>query len=714
MAPLGICEKIKLYLVMKATYQSKYLISLTTFLLISFTGFTLFLRTGFNDSLAWECFILCGLSLFVLFFPVLLIRIVGQNHQWALNPALLRVIAVLVLCLFGYLELSKVVSFFIAILGFVAGLLELFRAPKIQDLNSLSCLLLLAFFSLWIVSVIWGGYHLRPTFIETLVVSKPYFFDQEFYNGDTLYNLSIAQMIKNYGVASTGLDGTPSIYYHYGCHWIMAQLSRLTGIHLVHMYSFGYPLIFIPLFFHVFLQFVFQVQEWLFKKTDGGLLFLLLLMCLFIGVPNHLYSGGLLGISGLVNDSFVISLIILFAFLHTGLLFWQSHTKNVWLFTFLTFLFVVAAGIVKISTGFVLTGLLCYLFLRFGLYRQMKYWVCLLIVIGGFLFTYWMTAETLPFGIRKVGGDEGIQQYLHFYKHSHTFEPVSWFGGFYLWLYLTVFLVFVLLPSPGGKSRIRYLWKNKMMLPAEILVVVALVGVLPTLLIAFNGGNSMYFSGIQLFVAGAFVLGFVPALSDKVIAWSGTVKKSVSLSIKSILAVSLLLLMYKEVRWDFNKMIKINVQTRREILGIPVDPDWRVKYDQSTFGIFSKPVHQAYDTIKFGKFVSALMEQEKNTTSSQLLFLNHQTLPTDFFRNIKCIETSFIGPAFSGHAMLDGLSYNCGIGMYGDGYYQHNFAGVPNPSQNQICDKAASKGFTQVVSFFCTKNQFQLIDCRPR
>jgi hypothetical protein len=564
------------------------------------------------------------------------------------------------------------------------------------------------------VSAIWGGYHLRPTFIESLVVSKPYFFDQEFYNADTLYNLSIAHMIKNYGEASTGLDGIPSIYYHYGSHWIMAQLSKFTGIHLVHMYSFGYPLIFIPLFFHVFLQFVFRVQEWLFKKTDGGLLFLLLLMCLFIGVPNHLYSGGLLGISGLVNDSFVISLIILFAFLHTGLLFWQSHTKNVWLFTVLTFLFVAAAGIVKISTGFVLTGLLSYLFLRFGLYRQLKYWICLLVVLGGFLFTYWITAETLPFGIRKVGGDEGIQQYLHFYKHTHTFEPVSWFGGFYLWLYLTVILVFVLLPLPTSTNKVRYLWKNKTMLPAEVSVVVALVGVLPSLLIAFNGGNSMYFSGIQLFVAGAFVLGFVPALSDKVVARSSMVKKPVSLSIKAILAVSLLLLMYKEVRWDFNKMIKINVQTRREILGIPVDPDWRVKYDQSTFSIFSKPVHQAYDTIKFGKFVSALMQQEKNTSSSQLLFLNHQTLPTDFFRNIRCIETSFIGPAFSGHAMLDGLSYNCGIGMYGDGYYHHNFAGVPNPSQNQICEKAASKGFTQVVSFDCTKSQFQLIDCRPR
>lgn len=670
------------------------------------------LRAGFSDRYVSEILHLVGLSLLVLSLPKALKEKFGKVG--IISEALISIAIILAFAILAIIPGSKLLSLGLSISGYALFLFRSLSQIKPVNFSSVFFIILYSFLSLWIVSAIWGGYHLRPTFIESLVVSKPYFFDQEFYNADTLYNLSIAHMIKNYGVASTGLDGIPSIYYHYGSHWILAQLSKFTGIHLVHMYNFGYPLIFIPLFFHVFLQFIFQVQEWLFKKTDGGVLFILLLMCLFIGVPHHLYAGGLLGISGLVNDSFIISLTILFAFLHTALLFWQRNGKNEWLFTFLAFLFIVAAGVVKISTGFVLTGLVCYLFLRFGLYKQLKYWIFLLILIAGFLFTYWITAETLPFGIRKVGGDEGIQQYLHFYKHTHTFEPISWFGGFYLWLYLTVILVFVLLPFPTSKNRIKYLWKSKMTLPAETSVVVALVGVLPSLLIAFNGGNSMYFSGIQLFVAGAFVLGFVPALSDKIIAWSGTMKKSVSLSIKSILAVSLLLLMYKEVRWDFNKMIKINVQTRREILGIPVDPNWRVKYDQSTFGIFCKPVHQAYDTIKFGKFVSVLMDQEKNTTSSQLIFLNHQTLPTDFFRNIRCIETSFIAPAFSGHAMLDGLSYNCGIGMYGDGYYQHNFAGVPNPSQNQICYKAASKGFTQVVSFDYTKNQFQLIDCRPR
>jgi hypothetical protein len=697
---------------MKHTDQSKYLLLFTTLILISFTCFNLFLRTGFKNTLLWECFILSGLSLFIVYFPFLLIKYSNRGDLWFLNQPLWQVFVVIFLCLLGFLGVPTVVSFFIASLGFIALSLSFFKTSKAKFSAFFFSLLMLAFFSLWIVSVTWGGFHLRPAFMETLVVTKPYFFDQGYNNADTLYHLSIAQMIKHYGVASTGLDGIPNVYYHYGSHWVMAQLSSFTGIHLVHLYNLGYPLIFITLFFNVFLQFVFRVQEWLFKKTDTGLLFTLLLLCIYIGVPRHLYAGGLLGHSGLVNESFTISLTVLFVFLHTAMAFWQSGAKHGYLFIILTIFLVIAAGIIKISTGFVLTALIGYLFLRFGLYRKLSYWLCVLLPLVGFLFTYFLTAEILPFGIRKMGIDEGFQQYLHFYRHTHAFEPISWFGGFYLWLYTTSILIFAL-PSPADQTKVKYLWNTRMTLPAETSIVIALVGVVPSLVMAFIGTNSMYFSGIQLFVSGAFVLAFVPLLTDKIQAWLAAVKVPLRLAIQFVLVVGLLLLMYVEVRWHFNKMIKVNVQMRREILNIPVDPQWRVKYDHSTFGIFSEPVQQAYDTIKFGRFLSSLMEQEKDVNPSKLLFLNHQTLSTDFFRNIRCIETPFIAPAFSGHAMLDGLSYKCEIGMYGYSYYQRNFAGVPHPSQSQICDKTVSKGFAQVMIFNEAKSNFLLLECTP-
>jgi hypothetical protein len=684
----------------------------TIFPLCLVSGFLLagcFLRFGFTDSYCLELIGLSGFSFFVLLLPKIIsykTEIFKISTEGFISISIILTCALLSALLdtgFLYGSIST-----IGLLFFATHLFNLLRKVKKMCLSSVFEFLLYAFFTLYVISVIWGGPHLRPTFIETLVASKPFFLEQGFNNADTLYNLSIAQMLKHYNAPSTGLDGIPTIYYHYGSHWIASKISSFTGLHLVIVYNLGYPIILVPLFFKVFIEFALTIQQRCFHRQKIGFIFIFILMFIFIEIPSHLYSGGLLGTSGLVNDSFIISLTLLFVFLSSLVLFRENNLKSSLYFISIILLLIAATSLTKISTGFVLVCICGYLFLRFRLYRKTLCWLVMALIGMVFFGCLWITSENIPFGIRNFGMEGGTNEIFHFYKSTHAFEPFNWFVLFYLWLYAAVILTFWKIHVSNSKNYFEDL------LLAEVPFLVASVGVVPSIFMAFNGGNSMYFSGIQLFVSGAVVLGFVPFIEEQIKKMFSKWKKVYLGTTAIVLSLGILSLMYVELRWDFNKMIKINVQTRREILGIPVDPDWRVKYDQSTFGIFSKPVHQAYDTIKFGKFVSALMEQEKNTSSSQLLFLNHQTLPTDFFRNIRCIETSFIGPAFSGHAMLDGLSYNCGIGMYGDGYYQHNFAGVPHPSQNQICDKAASKGFTQVVSFDYTKNQFQLIDCRPR
>ncbi|MFM6350166.1 MAG: hypothetical protein ACKPFK_34250, partial [Dolichospermum sp.] len=94
--------------------------------------------------------------------------------------------------------------------------------------------------------------------------------------------MSIAQMINHYGTPSTGLDGTPYIYYHYGSHWIAAQLSRFTSMPTFLVYNFGFPVLFVSLFLKVFVQFALSLQMWLFNKLDDSAWFVLVLMCLLV------------------------------------------------------------------------------------------------------------------------------------------------------------------------------------------------------------------------------------------------------------------------------------------------------------------------------------------------------------------------------------------------------------------------------------------------
>jgi hypothetical protein len=58
---------------------------------------------------------------------------------------------------------------------------------------------------------------------------------------DSLFHASIAQMIKSYGLSSVGLHGVPYLPYHWGSHWIFAQLSSLLRMTPLDVYNVVVP-----------------------------------------------------------------------------------------------------------------------------------------------------------------------------------------------------------------------------------------------------------------------------------------------------------------------------------------------------------------------------------------------------------------------------------------------------------------------------------------
>lgn len=64
---------------------------------------------------------------------------------------------------------------------------------------------------------------------------------------DTFFNSSIAAMIKNYGINSTGVNGlTESGYYGFS-HAIIASISKLSGESVLQTYGIAPTILFIPL-----------------------------------------------------------------------------------------------------------------------------------------------------------------------------------------------------------------------------------------------------------------------------------------------------------------------------------------------------------------------------------------------------------------------------------------------------------------------------------
>ena len=96
----------------------------------------------------------------------------------------------------------------------------------------------LPFFALYAIGASWGIGYQNPLLVEGICFGHAQI--------DTLYHATIANMIRTYGVPSTGLDGLPYILYHVGSHWLFARLSNLINIPVIDFYNRAYAVIFVP------------------------------------------------------------------------------------------------------------------------------------------------------------------------------------------------------------------------------------------------------------------------------------------------------------------------------------------------------------------------------------------------------------------------------------------------------------------------------------
>ena len=94
------------------------------------------------------------------------------------------------------------------------------------------------FFSLYSAGASWGNGYQNPLFVESLCFGKAHI--------DTLYHVTISNMLRSYGVVSTGLDGLPFTPYHFGSHWLFAAASNLLHVRVIDFYNRGYPVVFVP------------------------------------------------------------------------------------------------------------------------------------------------------------------------------------------------------------------------------------------------------------------------------------------------------------------------------------------------------------------------------------------------------------------------------------------------------------------------------------
>ncbi|MCW5205739.1 hypothetical protein VU08_02240 [Desulfobulbus sp. F5] len=114
--------------------------------------------------------------------------------------------------------------------------------------------------SLYIFRLLWCSCHDWRTIFLMAVVATVTILGMEAYTSfdilqrlyvgevcqDTLFHASIAAMIKNYGVSSTGLHGLVEVPYHTFSHVLMASISLISGIGVVEVYGVANHILLAP------------------------------------------------------------------------------------------------------------------------------------------------------------------------------------------------------------------------------------------------------------------------------------------------------------------------------------------------------------------------------------------------------------------------------------------------------------------------------------
>ena len=636
-----------------------FILFFSIFISISFAVAYFFTRLGIGN-IDYKLIIFnLIISIFVLLFPL---WILGYLKKYFLKNkyAFLGIEAFLTLCSLSILIMLSYIpnTYVITGLLFFTGLLLLFHfiysltVKKILKVNILIFIIIIAF-SFWLFSSLWGKIFLsvytNPLFRERILLGDAFI--------DPLFHGAISNMIKTYGIPSTGLDGPILINYHFFSHWLFARFSFIGNSNALDFYQLGYPVIFIPLLFKQLLVFIFEIKTSIsnnYKELYKNTFFWLIFCTVFSGfLPKIILERFFVYPDIIVSESYCISILLIVIISGMLLFFYKinpvtpitSALKTIF-FIILLPLLVLLIGISKGSVMILFIVALGYLFLRFQLYHKILYIFSLLAVITSSYFSF-----------KIVSGAESYQYYMfHFFKTvispRNQNLPIWTILIFFIIIYFLWAIVFLIIKIK--KARIKT-WKefadnlkNNKFIDVEILLTFIIIGILPGIIFEIRGGSANYFSSTQKYISIIFLLICIPFnklnLSNNLL--SHKKNNYLKITIRKILKIFIIIILL--LAFLFNTIISVKDYVQYEknveysyLSAIKTGNNGKFYYKSGLLDILNE-LDKLPICIKKKTFIYI------PHTSNNSIFWNLDLLS-------KTLGIPFIIPAISGIAMIDGV-----------------------------------------------------------
>lgn len=706
-----------------AAGDTRTLVALAGVVAITIGGVYWILRVGF-DNPAGPVIKSVALSLFLITLPLILRRALvrtvspSSSESWATSYAFLWLAGIGVTGLIGRLVPVVGLNFFLlfAIVGIVAYAITLVRWIASQGfVRTLLSLAGAVVFGVWTSGVVWGRIYKNPLFFENFIADGKV-------HHDTLNLAALGNMLRTYDVASTGIDGLNYVPYHWGSAWLFVQWANLIDIDILRFYQLTFPVTIIPFFFGGTVALAIALANR--RRAEGddtrrlSGFFWAVLIAIAVGVAPiaGLDAMGVWTSNILISESYTVAVPAALLFAAVVIAWADSISPDIislrsaalrasdWLFLIIVIPGgIVLLGYLKISLMALAFAAAVYLTLRLGLYRRLPFLISISITAVVFYMTY--VRVSLP------AHREGLAPL----DYLSNFVPLPWWPFFvfvhlaWTWIY-TVYRIRQ--EGIANVSELGEALRARRLIDAELLVGLAVIGIVPGLLIHIDGGSAFYFSDVQRWLAGAMLLSWVASAGHTLWPAGTEANRGVgSMPTRSLLIAFLMIaavssVIANVVYWPAI-MIRQNVALREQL------------YAKAGKGDVTGRIRD-FITMRDPVVIAAGLRSSPNYTLAHTLD-DYQRTPvsvrrhealfipqsdthywTSLARAPECTFQSFVAPALAGIAMIDGMpAVGCKLSKYyGIGSFApRTVAQKPEDETPQaLCARAKAIGADVVIT----------------
>jgi hypothetical protein len=541
---------------------------------------------------------------------------------------------------------------------------------------------------------------------------------------DGITHAALGNMIRTYHVASVGLDGNPYMAYHWGTPWLFAQWSNFAGFSLMEFYQLAFPVTMIPFFFGGLIAFALEGRYAIFQRrvadlrvayTSGSLAFDPRLGPMF-WIVFLAATMGFMPITGMdalgvwtsnlmISESYTVAIPVALLLFATTIVFWTCGGEAVLQgrgtikdYAFLAIVLpatIVALGYLKISLMILAFIAIIFVAIRLEAYKRWPLVVLGLVLTALVALTYQRTS--------LVAHREGSVPF-DFLK---GFVPLEWWPFFLLFqLFWSLLYIVLRLRSEGARTLgdVVSLARNGRILDVELVLLIALAGVAPGLIMHIDGGSAFYFSDVQRWLSVGLLLAGTGSLLPRLTRRRWSDLKTIGLAF--VVLPLVISTARNSVFWTA-RMLRANAETR---IGL---------YPEAERGGMSARISELRRLRDPVKLAAGIANARNTNPVRGLLELGDMSLEqksriavfvpqseerywTILTRPNACSFSSSVVPALSGMAMIDGMPpLDCHLSpYYGLSLFQKRTRPQTpaDEAPDVLCRRARRLGFQRVLT----------------